>query len=170
MLAPKGWRLVDELLLFLLFLFPLMLLLGSSERTLDRATLLFWLLLILPVLILPSLWRGADPGERREAPMLAAQRVARETTAAEKFGGLVAPVVTVRHAYVEADIPIVEGQLRQEPPRAFSALEALLAPQQMTPGMADQGEQNVRVIALPSAVGRELRRRPWVAVNVLLFL
>jgi membrane-associated protease RseP (regulator of RpoE activity) len=169
-MARKTWRLVDELLLFLLFLFPLVLLLGSSERTLDRATLLFWLLLILPVLILPSLWRGADPGERREAPMLAAQRVARETTAAEKFGVLVAPVVNVRRAYVEADIPIVEGQLRQEPPRAFSALEALLAPQQMTPLMEDQGEQNVRVIALPSAVDRELRRRPWVAVNVLLFL
>ena len=54
-MARKTWRLVDELLLFLLFLFPLMLLLGSSEGTLDRATLLFWLLLILPVLILPSL-------------------------------------------------------------------------------------------------------------------
>lgn len=169
-MARKTWRLVDELLLFLLFLFPLMLLLGSSEGTLDRATLLFWLLLILPVLILPSLWRGADPGERREAPMLAAQRVARETTAAEEFGVLVAPVVIVRRAYVEAGIPIVEGQLRQEPPRAFSALEALLGARQMTPLMEDQGEQNVRVIALPTAVDRELRRRPWVAVNVLLFL
>ena len=47
-MARKTWRLVDELLLFLLFLFPLMLLLGRSEGTLDRATLLFWLLLILP--------------------------------------------------------------------------------------------------------------------------
>ena len=101
-MARKTWRLVDELLLFLLFLFPLMLLLGRSEGTLDRATLLFWLLLILPMLILPWLWRGADPGDRREAQMLAAQRVAHETTAAEEFGVLVAPVVNVRRAYVEA--------------------------------------------------------------------
>lgn len=118
-MARKTWRLVDELLLFLLFLFPLMLLLGRSEGTLDRATLLFWLLLILPLLILPWLWRGAAPEERRDAQMLAAQRVSRETTAAEEFGALVAPVVNVRRAYVEAGIPIVEGQLRQDPPRAF---------------------------------------------------
>jgi len=64
-MARKTWRLVDELLLFLLLLFPLMLLLGSSEGTLDRATRLFWLLLILPVLILPWLWRGADPAVHR---------------------------------------------------------------------------------------------------------
>ena len=51
-MARKTWRLVDELLLFLLFLFPLMVLLGRSEGTLDRATLLFWLLLILPVTLI----------------------------------------------------------------------------------------------------------------------
>jgi hypothetical protein len=60
----QTWRLVDALLLFLLFLFPLMFLLGRSEGTLDRATFLFWLLLILPVLILPWFWRGVDPEGR----------------------------------------------------------------------------------------------------------
>jgi membrane-associated protease RseP (regulator of RpoE activity) len=60
--------------------------------------------------------------------------------------------------------------LRQDPPRAFSSLEALLAPRHMTPLLEDQGEQNVRVIALPAAVNRALRRPPRVAVNVVLFL
>jgi membrane-associated protease RseP (regulator of RpoE activity) len=40
----------------------------------------------------------------------------------------------------------------------------------MTPLMEDRGEQNVRVIGLPSAVDRELRRPPSVAVNIGLFL
>lgn len=169
-MARRTWRLVDELLLFLLFLFPLMLLLGRSEGTVERASLLFWLLLIFPLLILPWLWRGAAPEERREAQILAAQRVVEETTAAEEFGDLVAPVVNVRRAYVEAGIPMVEGQLRQDPRRAFSTLEGLLTPRRMTPLMEDRGEQNVRVIALPAAVDRELRRRPSVTINVALFL
>ena len=58
-MARKTWRLVDALLLFLLFLLPLMLIVGRGEGTIERATLLFWLMLILPLLILPWLWRGA---------------------------------------------------------------------------------------------------------------
>jgi hypothetical protein len=137
-MARKTWRLVDALLLFLLFLLPLMLIVGRGEGTIERATLLFWLMLILPLLILPWLWRGADPEERGGAPMLAAQRVAHESTAAEEFGSLVAPVVNVRRAYVEAGIPIVEGQLREDPPRAFTSLERLLTPRRMTPLMEDR--------------------------------
>jgi membrane-associated protease RseP (regulator of RpoE activity) len=169
-MARKTWRLVDALLLFLLFLLPLMLIVGRGEGTIERATLLFWLMLILPLLILPWLWRRADPEERGRVPMLAAQRVAHESTAAEELGSLIAPVVNVRLAYVEAGIPIVEGKLREDPPRAFTSLERLLTPRRMTPLMEDRGEHNVRVIALPASVDLELRRRPSAAVNLALFL
>ena len=62
-MARRTWRLADALLLLLMFLLPLMLVVGRSEGTIDRATLLFWLLLILPLLILPWLWRGVAPEE-----------------------------------------------------------------------------------------------------------
>lgn len=147
-----------------------MLIVGRAEGTIQRPTLLFWLLLILPLLILPWLWRRADPEERGQAPVAAAQRVERETAAAEEFGALVTPVVDVQRAYVESGVPMVEGRLREEPARAYASLEKLFAPRQLTPLVEDRGNQGVRVVALPIAVDRELRRRPSVAINLLLFL
>src|SRR3990170_3736810 len=95
------WRLADALLLFLMFLLPLMLVLGQSEGTADRATMLFWLLLLLPLLILPWLWRRAEPEERAEGHVAAAHHVEREQAASEEFAALVALVVDVRRAYAE---------------------------------------------------------------------
>ena len=169
-MARRTWRLVDALPLFLLFLLPLMLIVGRGEGTIERPTLLFWLMLILPLLILPWLLSGAAPEERRGAPVLVAQRVEREATAADEFGALVAPVVDVERAYVEAGIPMVEGRLREQPARAFTALERLLASRRMTPLIEDRGHDHVRVVALPAAVDRELRRRPSVGINIGLFL
>jgi hypothetical protein len=48
--------------------------------------------------------RGTSRGSLRIA-----QRVEREATAADEFGALVAPVVDVERAYVEAGIPMVGG-------------------------------------------------------------
>lgn len=165
-----AWRLADAVLLFLLFLFPMMLILGRGEGTIDRPTLLFWLLLILPLVILPWLWRRAEPEETAEAHAAAAQRVERDAAAAEEFRALVTPVVDVRRAYVESGVPMIEGHLRQEPARAFASLEALFAPLHRTPLVEDRGKNGVRIVALPAAVDHELRRRPSVAINIVLFL
>jgi hypothetical protein len=165
------WRLADALLLLLFFLLPLMLLVGQSEGTTGRPTLLFWLLLLLPLLILPLLWRRAEPEERAQGHVAAAHRVEREQAAvSEEFAALVAPVVDVRRAYAEAGIPMVEGRLRDEPSRAFASLERLMSGKRMTPLMEDRGDHGVRVIALPQAVDRQLRRRSSVAINLVLFL
>jgi hypothetical protein len=43
MIKKRSFRLADELLLFLLFLLPMMLVLGAAERTAQGPTLLFWL-------------------------------------------------------------------------------------------------------------------------------
>ena len=61
----------------LLFLLPLMMLLGAAERSVERPTLLFWLFLLLPLLILPLLWRRAEPEECGHAQVAVAQRRAR---------------------------------------------------------------------------------------------
>jgi membrane-associated protease RseP (regulator of RpoE activity) len=166
----RSWRLVDAAILLLLFLLPMMILLGAAERS-DRApTLMFWLLLILPLLILPWLWRRADSDEGGEAQVTAARRVAATADASGEFAALVAPVVDVRRAYAEGGVSIVEGQLRAEPAHAFTSLERLLSSRNITPLLEDRGRQGVRVVALPLAVDRELRRRSPVTVNILLFL
>src|SRR5262245_29138459 len=164
------WRLADAVALLLLFLLPLMILLGGAERTTARATLLFWLLLLIPFLVLPWLWRRADPEECGHAHAAAVRRVERESRAGEELGALVAPVVDVRRAYAEAGVPIVEGRLRETPARAFASLEQILSPRRLTPLLEDQGGGGVRVIALPRAVDQELRRRSPVAINIVLFV
>jgi membrane-associated protease RseP (regulator of RpoE activity) len=161
---------VDAAVVLLLFLLPLMLLLGAAERTVERPTLLFWLFLLLPLLLLPLLWRRADPEECGQAQVAVARRVEPEAGLAEDLGQLVAPVVDVRRTYSERGVPVVEGHLRDEPSRAFASLEQLLAPRRVTPLLEDSGPAGVRVIALPQAVDRELRRRPSIATNVVLFL
>lgn len=164
------WRLADALPLVLLLLLPLMLVVGQSEGTADRPGVFFWLLLVLPLLILPWLWRRAEPEERGNAHVAAAHRVEQEHAPSEDLASLLAPVVDVRRAYAEAGIPMVEGRLRDESSRAFTSLERLLSPRKMTPLMEDRGAEGVRVIALPQVVDRELRRRSSLAVNLLLFL
>lgn len=166
-----AWRLVNAALLLLLFLMPLMILLGAAERTAGRPTVLFWLFLLLPFLILPWLWRRSDPEEGPGAYVAAARRVQPEGGGAgEELGVLVAPVVDVRRAYTEAGVPIVEGHLRNHSSAAFASLERLLSPRRLTPLLEDRGRDGVRVIALPQTVAGQLRRRGAITTNVVLFL
>jgi membrane-associated protease RseP (regulator of RpoE activity) len=164
------WRLADAAVLLLLVLLPLMILLGAAERTTARPTLLFWLLLLLPLFILPLLWRRADPEECGQAQVAAARRIEREPDRSEEFAALVAPVLDVRRAYTEGGVAMAEGRLRDEPARAFDALERLLVLRGLTPLLEDRGAQGVRVVALPRAVDSALRRRSSVTTNVVLFL
>jgi membrane-associated protease RseP (regulator of RpoE activity) len=164
------WRLVDAAVLLLLFLLPLMILLGAAERTTERPTLLFWLLLILPLFILPLLWRRADPEECGHGQVAAARRIEPEAAKAEEFAALVAPVLDVRRSYSEGGVAVAEGRLREEPAKAFASLERLLAPRRLTPLLEDQGGHGVRVVALPQAVDNAMRRRSSVTTNIVLFL
>jgi hypothetical protein len=165
------WRLADAALLLLLMLLPLMILVGAAERTPDRPTLLFWLLLLLPLFILPLLWRRADPEECGQGQQATARRIEPEAAKSEELAALVAPVIDVRRSYSEGGAAVAEGRLRDEPENAFASLERLLAPRRMMPLLEDQGAQGVRVLALPLAVENELRRRrSSVTTHVVLFL
>lgn len=169
-MRTSRFRLADALLLFLLVLLPMMLVLGAAEGTPHRPTLVFWVLLILPLLILPWLWRTAEPEETADGQAVAARRVERDATRAEAFADLVAPVVDVRRARMEDGIALVDGRLRGEPSQSFAALERLLAPKRLTPLLQDAGNGVVKLAALPMAVDAELRRHSNVTVNILLFL
>ena len=169
-MRTSRFRLADALLLFLLVLLPMMLVLGAAEGTPHRPTLVFWVLLLLPLLLLPWLWRTAEPEETADGQAVAARRVERNATRAEAFADLVAPVVDVRRARMEDGIALVDGRLRGEPSQSFAALERLLAPKRLTPLLQDAGKGAVKLAALPMAVDAELRRHSNVTVNILLFL
>jgi hypothetical protein len=49
------FRLAEAVFLFLFLLLPMMLMLGTAEGTARRASLLFWVLWLLPLLVLPWL-------------------------------------------------------------------------------------------------------------------
>lgn len=169
-MRTSRFRLADALLLFLLVLLPMMLVLGAAEGTAHRPTLLFWMLVLLPLLVLPWLWRTAEPEETADGQAAAARRVERDATGAAAFADLVAPVVDVRRARMEDGIALVDGRLRGEPSQSFAALERLLAPKRLMPLLQDAGNGAVKLAALPIAVDAELRRRSNVTVNILLFL
>jgi membrane-associated protease RseP (regulator of RpoE activity) len=169
-MRTSRFRLADALLLFLLVLLPMMLVLGAAEGTAHRPTLLFWILLLLPLLVLPWLWRAAEPEETADGQAAAARRVERDATQAEAFADLVAPVIDVRRARMEDGIALVDGRLRGASSQSFAALERLLAPKRLTPLLQDAGNGAVKLAALPVAVDAELRRHSNVTVNVLLFL
>jgi membrane-associated protease RseP (regulator of RpoE activity) len=167
------FRLAEAVLLFLLLLFPMMLMLGIAEGTARTPTPLFWLFWLLPVLVLPWLRAHRNPDEAvttetEENPEFVTADEIRTT--ASELGAVVAPVVDVTRVYVRGGLAVAEGQLRAGPSAAFEQLEALLAPRRLTPLLESAGDGLARVIALPIAVTDALRRRSKSSVNVLLFL
>lgn len=163
-------RLADAVLVLLLVLLPLMLMLGAAEGTAHRPTLLFWLLLLLPLLVLPWLWRTAEPEETAGGQAAAARRVEPDAAQADEFAALVTPAVDVQRARLENGVALVEGRLREAPSRSFAALERLLAPRRLTPLLQDAGNGVVKVTALPMAVDAGLLGSSNPTVNILLFL
>lgn len=168
MAKGRVWQIAQELVVFLLLLLPFMLLLGSAEGTLERPTLVFWLALLVPLLLLPWLWARAASADRTRTEALAAQGSGLGERAAE-FRAVVTPVLDSERAYVSGGVPVVEGRLRESSTRAFVRLEELLAPHHLTPLMEDRGDEGVRVLGLPAAAANRLRAHSSPAVHLLLF-
>jgi membrane-associated protease RseP (regulator of RpoE activity) len=169
--VPKRvvFRLAEAVVLFLLFLLPLMLILASAEGTARQPTLLFWLLWLLPFLFLPWLWARRNPEERGDFALATDTHVL-STTQLARLGDIVAPALDVQRAYVRGGIPVVEGRLRSAPSAALDKLQAELAPHGLMPLIESAGHGAARVIALPSRVSETMRRRSNPAVNVVLFV
>jgi membrane-associated protease RseP (regulator of RpoE activity) len=167
----RVFRLGEAVLLLLFLLLPMMLLLGASEGTAGRATLLFWILWLLPLLVLPLLWKRRNPEESLDEPEVDGNRSSvTSDRATNNFGMAVAPVLDVQRAYVSGGVAIAEGRLKTTPANALEQLQRLLAPEHRTPLIENGGDGMVRVVGLPAAVTDALRRRSRLWVNVLLFL
>ena len=164
------FRLAEAVLLFLVLLLPMMLLLGAAEGTAGRPTPVFWVMWLLPLLVLPWLWSRRNPEESLEPQAAVDGASVITNTHATEFGRAIAPVLDVRRSYVHGGLTIAEGRLKTTPSIAFVQLKRLLAEQRRTPLIESAGDDIARVIGLPGTVTDALRRRSRLWVNALLFL
>ena len=161
-------RLADAVLLFLLFLLPLMMVIGMSEGTATRPGLLFWLLLLLPLLLMPWLWSSRAPDETAEPRQSAGRAAAGTGLSPDVLAAAAAPVLEIDRRAADNGVPVVEGRLRAVPSDAFAHLERALAAT-ATPLLESMGRGRVRLRALPSTLDAALRRPSAIGINVLLF-
>jgi membrane-associated protease RseP (regulator of RpoE activity) len=170
MATKPSFRLAHAVLVFLLFLLPTMWLVGAAEGVGGRPTLVFWLLLILPLLILPWLLSCCEPEETTNGHKAAARKVQHDSAIGDRFASLVAPQIDVQRSYVEQGMPVAEGMLRAGSTHAFRELEKRLAPWHVTPLLESLGGKAVRVLGLPAVVEERLRGGSSPGINILLFL
>lgn len=163
-------RLADAVALFLLFLLPFMLVVGTGEGTETRAGMVFWVLFLLPLLFLPWFLASRAPDETAGSPRVPAGESAEDAARSEALAGAVAPVVDVERSYVRAGVPIVEGRLRVDRAQAFARLEQALAPERRMPLLEALRGGAVRVMGLPVAVDAALRRPSSLWINLVLFI
>ena len=168
MRTPILLRLASAVPLFLLVLLPLMVVIGVSEGTDVRPGLLFWLLSLLPLLLLPWLWSPRAPEDTADAPRKAMPAAPATGLSPDALAEAAAPLVDVERRRLQDGVPVVEGRLRADPSEAFARLERALAPA-VRPLFESTGGDGVRVVALPSTLDAVLRRRSAVWINLLLF-
>lgn len=169
-MTKPSLRLAHAVLLLLVFLLPMMWLVGAAEGAGGRPTFVLWLVLILPWLVLPWLLSCCAPEETTDGHKVAARQSPPDSMLAERFASMVAPEIDVQRSYVEQGMPAVEGTLRSDPTLAFGELEKRLAAWHVTPLLESLGGKTVRLLALPVAVEERLRRGSSRTVNLVLFL
>lgn len=164
---PKSGRLlIEQVLLFLLLLLPMMIVIGAAERTDARAGLWFWVLLLLPFLLLPWFWRSAA----RQAPADSTDASPQPVAADPRVTDAAADVLDVERASAANGVSILEGRLRTDAAAAFATLEQRLASQGLRPLLEDRRDSRVRLTALPQAAQQAIQVRTFPTVNIVLLL
>ncbi len=169
MARRRTFRLADAFLLLLIGLLPLMLLLTVSGARNPQPTLLFWMLVLLPLLMLPWLLLCCDPEESEDAPRAVAKALGHQEGQLQRFAEAVTPLIPPRREFVDQGLPVIEGIPRVPPGELYNNLQRRLAPSGVTPLVESLGDHSVRVIGLPSAVTERLRSRSAVWLHVVLF-
>ena len=166
--SGRVYRLADALVLLLLLMLPVMLVLGAAEGRPGAPTALFWLLLLLPLILVAWLLTCCEPEETSAGPRVAALHVPRDAAVAAAFESLVASFVRPRRSYVEAGVPVTEGIPQVRASQLFSQLERHLAPHQVIPLVEELEGGAVRVIGLPKGVDGRLRSGSSPVINLVL--
>jgi membrane-associated protease RseP (regulator of RpoE activity) len=170
MSTRQKFRLIDALFILLFALLPALLFLGVAEGQAVRPTLVFWLLLLLPMLVLPWLLLCCDPEETENGVRAAGRTVTqKDDDAVERFSEAVAPLVFAKRAYLADGLPVVEGVSRTPSVELFELLDDRLKRVGLTPLVESTGHDGLRIIGLPRGVVERLRSRSSAAVHALLF-
>jgi membrane-associated protease RseP (regulator of RpoE activity) len=174
MADKRVFSLVQAVLLALLVLMPLMLVIGSAEGTAAAPGLLFWLLLLLPIVIVGWLLTCCSPDDTAQGHRVAVERLDDRDRgiidAALGVERLIEPEVDVRRIYRERGLLVAEGNLQVPSDRAFAAFEQRLQGSRAMPLLESLGGRAVRVLFLPRAIDERMRRRSGAMPNLLLFL
>jgi membrane-associated protease RseP (regulator of RpoE activity) len=174
MATKRSFSLVQAVLLALLFLTPLMLLLGTTEGTTAVPGLLFWLLLVVPLLLVGWLLTCYSPEDTADGHRALAgglgDRGEDDLATGASVQHLVAPEVDVSRTYRDGGLLVAEGELQVPSQHAFAALERRLLGSRAIPLLESLGGRAVRVLFLPRPVDERLRQRRSVRPNLLLFL
>lgn len=168
--STRVYRLADALGLLLLSMVPVMVLLAAAEGQAAAPTALFWLVLLLPMVLVAWLLTRRDPEEGTNGHRIAAIRVPHVEGLAAEFEQLVTPFVRPSRSYVEAGVPVVEGTPVAPANGLFPQLERRLAPRRIIPFIEELVDGRVRVVGLPGEVDTRLRTRSSSAVHLLLFI
>jgi membrane-associated protease RseP (regulator of RpoE activity) len=169
--APRHVFALPVATAFLLLLtWPAMMALATPAGEAVGPSVLFWVLLIPPVLILPWLLLRREPEEMADGARNAALQVPGDGALAADFVALVTPVVRPLRSYIERGVPVLEGIPRVPSSELFGELERRLAPRGAMPMVEAMSEGAVRIVGLPRAVEARLRSRSSYAVNILLFI
>ena len=169
MVPRHGLRLCDAVVLLLALMLPVMFLIGASEGRQGGPTVLFWALLLVPLLLLPWMLSACDREETANGQREAAGHV-RDATKNAPFASLIESVVEPLRSYVDHGLQVVDGKPRVPRSTLFRELDRRLASIDATPHVAALDRDRVRVVALPRGVDARLRTRSSGLVNILLFL
>ena len=164
------YRLADALVLLLLSMAPVMAFLAAAEGQAAAPTMLFWLVLLLPIVFVAWLLTWRDPEESSNGHRISAIRVPRADAFAAEFERLVTPFLRPSRSYVEAGVPVVEGTPAVPAEGLFPELERRLAPHRIIPFIEELEGGAVRVVGLPGGVDARRRTRASPTVHLLLFI
>ena len=168
--SKRVYRLADAFGLLLMSMVPVMVLLASAEGQAAAPTALFWLVLLLPMVLVAWLLTRRDPEESTNGHRIAAIRVPHVEGLAAEFEQLVAPLVRPGRSYDEAGVPVIEGTPVIPANGLFPQLQRRLAPRRIIPFIEELVDGRVRVVGLPGEVDARLRTRSSPAVHLLLFI
>ena len=168
--SKRVYGLADAFGLLLMSMVPVMVLLTAAEGQAAAPTPLFWLVLLIPMVLVAWLLTRRDPEESTDGHRIAAIRVPHVEGPAAEFEQLVTPFVRPSRSYVEGGVPVVEGTPVVAANGLFSHLERSLTPRGIIPFIEELGDGGVRVVGLPGQVDARLRTHSSLTVHLLLFI
>jgi membrane-associated protease RseP (regulator of RpoE activity) len=174
--APSGPSLASLLLVTLILLLPLMLLHGAAPVGSPLHPLLFWVILLLPFLVIPFLRAaGRLPSAKEAMEKLEAERESQEAEWRQQRLQVVGPLgervsreMEIETTRYEGDWVIFEGRLRGDAEAAYERLARSFAEVGRSPRLLEGESGRAQVVAAPISPEEAKPAHQNLAVPLLL--